>query len=401
MRGVKSLMLMSAAMLAISATAQQGIFYYVNTNPEFINSKTVDVANSNGNLMILNQCSDAKYEHHAIQIIELNKSLIKTSENVVKVGAMHDVCNLAQLGNGNFSAFVNTSESNFMPVQVSLSAGYKDLGQKKLDDMASCVFVSGVTLGKQIIEVSTFSAAKGQFEIRLSSFDAANGDLQWTKKVSSEQNESVDAMVADHSGNVVVLGRKYNDSGNEYIPILYKVSAKGDIIWKKSGVDMPSNFFSQSITVSTTGDIYYACGLNQRYGLQTKIIKLDERGNTKRTSNINDFTNNGLLWLSSGKILLYGSRFYTDKKQVVTKGAYVIIDADLNELSNKSLGVDDKPDSDFNYSTTSSSDLQAATELESGSIVMIGKVAMPQSGNTTDKQNNTIVVISDAAGNYK
>ena len=98
--------------------------------------------------------------------------------------------------------------------------------------------------------------------------------------------------------------------------------------------------------------------------------------------------------------MLYGSRFYTDVKQVVTKGAYVILDGDLNELSNKMLGVNDKPDSDFKYSTTSSSDLQAALELETGSIVMIGKVAMPQAGGS-EKQNNTIVVVADAYGNYK
>ena len=135
--------------------------------------------------------------------------------------------------------------------------------------------------------------------------------------------------------------------------------------------------------------------------LQTKLIKLDSNGNTKRNININEFTGNGVLNLSSGKILLYGSRFYTDSKQVVTKGAYVILDADLNELNNKSLGVNDKPDSDFNYNTTSSSDLQAALELESGSVVMVGKVTMPQAGSSSEKQNNTIVVVADAYGNYK
>ena len=98
---------------------------------------------------------------------------------------------------------------------------------------------------------------------------------------------------------------------------------------------------------------------------------------------------------------MYGSRFYTDSKQVVTKGAYVILDADLNELSNKSLGVNDKPDSDFNHNTTSSSDLQAALELESGSIVMVGKVTMPRAGSASEKQNNTIVIVADAYGNYK
>ena len=147
--------------------------------------------------------------------------------------------------------------------------------------------------------------------------------------------------------------------------------------------------------------IYYSCGLTQRAGaLQTKVIKLDANGNSKRTININEFTGNGALWLSSGKLLLYGSKFHTDTKQVVTKGSFVILDSDLNILSNKSLSTNDKPDSDFNYSTTSSSDLQAAVELSSGSVVMVGKVTMPQAGGS-DKQNNTIVVVVDAYGNYK
>ncbi|MBO7594376.1 MAG: hypothetical protein J6T12_05350, partial [Salinivirgaceae bacterium] len=60
----------------------------------------------------------------------------------------------------------------------------------------------------------------------------------------------------------------------------------------------------------------------------------------------------------------------------------------------------DKPDSDFNYNTTTSSDLQAAIELEGGSVAMVGKVTMPQAGGN-DKHNNTIVVVADAYGNYK
>lgn len=394
-------MILSATMLTINTFAQQGIFYYVNTNTDFINSKTTDVILNDNGMVVLNECSNAKYEKPAIQIIELNKSFIKTSENIIKVENLSNVSSFAKLSNGNYDVFANVGTSQSIPTQVTLSAGYKDLEQKQMTDQAQETFVGNTVVDGQVLVISTHTAEKGKYDIVLSSFDEATGAKKWTKKVSSETNESADAIVADNAGNVVVLGRKYNDNATEYIPILYKLDVKGDILWKKSGVDMPSNFYSQTITINKSGDIYYACGLTQRTGgLQTKVIRLDANGNTKRTVNINEFTSNGSLCLSSGKILLYGSRFYTDNKQVVTKGAYIIIDNELNELSNKSLGLDDKPDSDFKYSTTSSSDLQVAVELESGSIVMIGKVTMPQAGGT-EKQNNTLVVIADAFGNYK
>ena len=399
MKGAKPIMLLSATLLTISALAQQGVFYYVNTNAELINSKTTDVVLNDNGMVILNECSNAKYEKPAVQLIELNKSFIKTSENIVAVNDLHSVSTIAKYLNGNYGIFANTSES---PVKLNVSGSYKELDQAPLADQKDQTIVGKVIVDKQILVVSTLSASKDKYAIVLSSFDAATGDKQWSKIVSSETNESADAIVADNTGNVVVLGRKYNDNATEYIPILYKLDTKGGIVWKKSGVDMPSNFYSQSLAVSANGDIYYACGLTQRSGmLQTKLIKLDANGNTKRNININEFTGNGVLSLSSGKILLYGSRFYTDSKQVVTKGAYVILDADLNELNNKSLGVNDKPDSDFNYNTTSSSDLQAALELESGSVVMVGKVTMPQAGSSSEKQNNTIVVVADAYGNYK
>ena len=368
MKGAKPLMLLSATLLTISALAQQGVFYYVNTNAELINSKTADaVLNENG-MVILNECSDAKYENPAVQLIELNKSFIKTSENIVKVNNLNSVSSITKYSNGNYGVFANVGDS---PVKLNVSGSYKELEQNPVADQKNESVVGRAVVGKQILVVSTKSETKGKY-----------------------------AIVADNEGNVVVLGRKYNDNGTEYIPIFYKLDAKGGIVWKKSSVDMPSNFYSQNLAISKNNEIFYACGLTQRSGLQTKLYRLDANGNTKRSISIIEFTGNGVLSLSSGKILLYGSRFYTDVKQVVTKGAYVILDSDLNELSNKSLGVNDKPDSDFKYSTTSSSDLQTAVELESGSIVMVGKVTMPQAGGA-EKQNNTIVVVADAYGNYK
>lgn len=397
MKGAKPLMLLSATLLTISALAQQGVFYYVNTNAELINSKTADaVLNENG-MVILNECSDAKYENPAVQLIELNKSFIKTSENIVKVNNLNSVSSITKYSNGNYGVFANVGDS---PVKLNVSGSYKELEQNPVADQKNESVVGRAVVGKQILVVSTKSETKGKYAIVLSSFSAETGEKEWSKAVSSETNESADAIVADNEGNVVVLGRKYNDNGTEYIPIFYKLDAKGGIVWKKSSVDMPSNFYSQNLAISKNNEIFYACGLTQRSGLQTKLYRLDANGNTKRSISIIEFTGNGVLSLSSGKILLYGSRFYTDVKQVVTKGAYVILDSDLNELSNKSLGVNDKPDSDFKYSTTSSSDLQTAVELESGSIVMVGKVTMPQAGGV-EKQNNTIVVVADAYGNYK
>ncbi|MBR6082106.1 MAG: hypothetical protein IKP62_04190 [Salinivirgaceae bacterium] len=397
MKGAKPLMLLSATLLTISALAQQGVFYYVNTNAELINSKTADaVLNENG-MVILNECSDAKYENPAVQLIELNKSFIKTSENIVKVNNLNSVSSITKYSNGSYGVFANVGDS---PVKLNVSGSYKELEQNPVADQKNESVVGRAVVGKQILVVSTKSESKGKYAIVLSSFSAETGEKEWSKAVSSETNESADAIVADNEGNVVVLGRKYNDNGTEYIPIFYKLDAKGGIVWKKSSVDMPSNFYSQNLAISKNNEIFYACGLTQRSGLQTKLYRLDANGNTKRSISIIEFTGNGVLSLSSGKILLYGSRFYTDVKQVVTKGAYVILDSDLNELSNKSLGVNDKPDSDFKYSTTSSSDLQTAVELESGSIVMVGKVTMPQAGGA-EKQNNTIVVVADAYGNYK
>lgn len=398
MKGAKPLMLLSATLLTISALAQQGVFYYVNTNAELINSKTTDAVLNDNGMVILNECSNSKYENPAVQLIELNKSFIKTSESILKINNLSSVSAIAKYSNGNYGIFANAGE---LPVKMTVSGSYKEINQSPIDDQKDETIIGHAVVGNQIMVISTQSAAKDKYAIVLSSFDANSGDKQWSKVVSSETNESADAIVADNSGSVVVLGRKYNDNATEYIPILYKIDNKGVVVWKKSGVDMPSNFYSQSLAVTANDEIFYACGLTQRSGmLQTKLIKLDANGNTKRNININEFTGNGVLTLTSGKILLYGSRFYTDSKQVVTKGAYVILDSDLNELSNKSLGTNDKPDSDFNYNTTSSSDLQAAIELESGSIVMVGKVTMPQPGGS-EKQNNTIVVVTDAYGNYK
>ena len=192
MKGAKPILLLSATLLTISALAQQGVFYYVNTNAELINSKTLDVVMNDNGMVILNECSDAKYEKPAVQLIELNKSFIKTSESIVPVNNMQSVSTIAKYSNGNYGIFANASES---PVKLTVSGSYKELDQSVLDDQKDQNIVGKVIVGKQILVVSTLSASKDKYAIVLSSFDAESGGSQWSKVVSSETNESADHIV--------------------------------------------------------------------------------------------------------------------------------------------------------------------------------------------------------------
>ena len=172
-------MLLSATLLTISALAQQGVFYYVNTNAELINSKTTDaVLNENG-MVILNECSDSKYENPSVQLIELNKSFIKTSENIVKINNLNSVSSITKYSNGNYGVFANAGDS---PVKLNVSGSYKELGQSAVADQKNESVVGRAVVGKQILVVSTKSEEKGKYAIVLSSFGSESGEKEWSKE---------------------------------------------------------------------------------------------------------------------------------------------------------------------------------------------------------------------------
>jgi hypothetical protein len=383
---------------------QTGIFYYTNNNNIYINSKGIKIHTlPNGNLLLLNRCSDKDYKIHATQVIEVDLTGKKISENIYETENLYDIVDIVDFQKPKFFIYGNLYLNKlYIPVTITLDANNYTISQQNENVVYSTSIVDVATVeGQRLLMLVTKSGKKELYNIALNKIDLNSGKVEWFRKISSEQNEEADDLEVGTDGTINILGKKYNDNVTEYVPILYKLDNEGNLVWKK-GVDIPSSFNTQKISLNSTGEIYYACGyVKTQTGMsETRVLKYSKDGELINSVNLSEFSTNGIIRLSSQELLLYGSRFFVNTKQVVTKGAYIILDEDLVELVNKSLSPNDKPDADFHYKSTSSSDLQTALELADGRIVMLGKAFLPVSVDESIKQNNPLLLITDKDGNY-
>jgi len=384
---------------------QTGIYYYPNENAVYTNSKGIEIHSlPNGNLLLLNKCSDVNYRVHATQVIEVDLTGKKISENLYETENLYDIIDILELQNPKYNIYGNLNiNKQYVPAIITLDISNFTVNQQKENIVYSTSVVDVVAIeNKKVLILLTKTGKNELYNITLNKVDLLSGNIEWFKKISSEQNEEADDMEVGADGNIVILGKKYNDDVTEYVPILYKLDNEGNLIWKK-GVDIPSSFNTQNLSINNNGDIFYACGyVKTQTGMsETRVLKYSKDGDLLSSANLSEFSANGIIKLSSQKFLLYGSRFLVNTKQVVTKGAFIIIDDNLAEIANKSLAMDDKPDADFSYKGTSSSDLQTALELSDGRIAILGKVFMPVAGDESVKQNNPLLLIIDKDGNYK
>jgi hypothetical protein len=385
--------------------SQTGVFYYQNSNDIYINSKGIKVHTlPNGNLLLLNRCSDKDYKVHATQLIEVDLSGKKISEHIFETENLYDIVDIIDFQPPKCFIYGNLYLNKlFIPLTITLDAANYSISQQNESVIYSTSVVDIMPVeNDKLFMLLTKSGKNELYNITLNKIDLSTMKVEWFKKISSEQNEEADDLEVGTDGTINILGKKYNDNVTEYVPILYKLDKEGNLVWKK-GVDIPASFNTQNFSLNNQGEIFYACGyVKTQTGMsETRLLKYSKEGDLISSVNLNEFSANGIIRLSSQKLLLYGSRFFVNTKQVVTKGAYIILDENLVELTNRSLSVNDKPDKDFHYKGTSSSDLQTAKELPDGRIVLLGKVYLPVlGGNESTKQNNPLLIITDKDGNY-
>jgi hypothetical protein len=131
---------------------------------------------------------------------------------------------------------------------------------------------------------------------------------------------------------------------------------------------------------------------------ETRLIKFSDEGKEMHHKTISDLSANGMLKLANNQLVLFGSKFYVDQKQVVTKGSFTLLGAGFNELFSKTLDQNDAPDTKLNLPVQTSSDFTTAIELHDGRIAFAGKVFMtlPQG----IKRNVPLLMIINADGTY-
>jgi len=388
-----------------SVMSQTGIYYYPLSNSEFPNSRVSDMLQLSSNrLLLLNKCSDETYKYARILVQQVNLSgELQNSWNIDEEN-LYDLVKLEKISDQSCKIYGNTTlNESFAPFNIEISNDGKT-GNKSLESSAFSTHLKDIKLldNQQALMLFTKAGKNEKYNISLHKISLVDNKLIWLKKISSEMNEEADEISIGNIGEILILGKKYNEEVTDYVPVIYKLDSNGEQMWKR-GIEVPGNFYSQSMCVTKTGEIIYACGYTKNpTGIsETKIIKLSKDGDEVGNSTISDFSSNGTLLLANGTVLLYGSKFLVNDKQVVTKGRFAIITDDLNELVNDYLTPKDKPDADLNQKLTTSSDFLTAIQLTDGRIAIGGKVYMPMTTSPKDYRNNSLLLIMNNNGTFR
>jgi len=390
-------------LITLNSIGQTGIFYYPLNNPEFPNSSIVDLLEANdSNIKMLNFCSNAKFMNAEIQMITIGKTGESMDASTVSIENLYNLIKLESSKPDGYRVFGNLLiNKQYAPIQVLINPEGKEVS-KTIETQVYSTLISDITSDATYYYILyTKSVKTEKFNISLNKLENATGKVEWLKKISSEQNEEADQLVVTKTGDIYILGKKYNDESTEYVPIIYRLDKQGNQLWKK-GIDVPNNFSSQSFIVSNANEILYVCGYtkNPTGTCETRVVKLSAEGEELNSNSLVDFSANGIISLQNKNYLIFGSKFFVDQKQVITNAKFSIVNDMLQEVTNKTLDENDKPDIDSKQTSRTSSDFLSAIQLSDGRIAMAGRIYMNVGKELLQKQNVPLLMLINENGTY-
>jgi hypothetical protein len=115
----------------------------------------------------------------------------------------------------------------------------------------------------------------------------------------------------------------------------------------------------------------------------TKIWKFDNKGNLIGEVKIEDIKSNGQFLLKDGNTILYGTHFQIyDRRFIISKGSWVILDDSLKIIRADEMTAKDSPDADLTplamTAKPTSSEFQCGIQMTDGKIVLGGRVTYPE-----------------------
>ncbi|MDA3893733.1 MAG: hypothetical protein PF517_18880 [Salinivirgaceae bacterium] len=383
--------------------AQTGIYTFNSNDKVLPNVKISAISQTNNNnLVLLSICSDDKYSSHSIQLLTVNKDNLLENNSSIDVNNLFDVISINKKNTGEFTVFGNTMLNNqYEPFQLDIALNGEEKSNNKLPKVYSTLISDVISYDNNFMILYSKVGKNELYNISLHKVNAATGNIEWLKKISSENNEEADKIAANTEGFFYILGKKYNDEVTEFVPVIYKIDKTGKQLWKKA-INVPANFNKQSFQLTSTNNIIYVCGyIKNSTGIsETRIIKLSSEGEEVHSNSIADFSANGIIGIDDDSHLIFGSKFIVDQKQIVTKGKYVIINNQLSDTFEKTLDKNDKPDVLLNSEIRTSSDFTCALKLEDNRIALGGKVYMPITNNNNIKNNAALLMLVNKDGTY-
>lgn len=414
MNKMKKVLLVFIALTIYSGIifSQTGIFFYANDNIAYPNTRILSIAEAyNQEIYILGKSSSIDYELNVPYFARADKRGNLLLQKNLQANSLFDLQELVILPNQHIQIYGSEKKAGkFVPYIKTINAQ----GEIKDSDINFSVYstiINDLTPinDQHILVVETKLGKLEKYNINIYKFNLNNNKQAWNKKISSELNEEADQIIALEDGNIVILGKKYNDEMTSYVPIIYKLDAEGKKIWKK-GLSVPENFYTHSIAVNSKGILFYICNYSREStgASETRIMTIDPSSDILKYETLKEISANGILALNNDQFFIYGSNILVDENRVITKAKYLIVNSNLEIKKEYEMSDVDFPDSEYPEGIQmmpSSSDINTAMQLSDGRIACGGRVFMPGTLEkdkilSSSKQNNAYLILLDGNGNF-
>lgn len=410
----KYILVIPLVVLYSYSNSQTGVFYYpdkVNSNN---NNKIVDIIEiDNSEICLLGKLSDNNYQNPNPFFIHLDKNGRKLKQATLKSKSLYEVNRVIKLRNDQLKIYGSQIvDGKYSPFNIIIDKNGIERNSYYAFTVYSTLLGDVMELDDEnAVVVETILGKSEKYSISLYKVNIANNNKAWTKNIESKNHEEANQVYVSRDKNILVLGKRYNDDLTQYSPILYKYTSDGKLVWSEE-VDVPKNFFNQNVCTDKKENIYYICGYTKETTgrSETRIIKLSPDKIKIKAISLENFSANGIIALSNGNFLIYGSNLKVHEGMVITKGKFVIMNKEMAIIKKEELSIMDKPDSEFPREVMTkfptSSDLLSGMQLRDGRIALTGRVYMPVSRTNTkninaERHNSALLVITDKNGNFR
>jgi hypothetical protein len=133
--------------------------------------------------------------------------------------------------------------------------------------------------GGYAIAGSTKSFGTGEWDVYVVKLDA-NGNLQWTKTISGENDDRGNSLIQTSDGGYAITGYTTSFGAGEWDVYVVKLNANGNLQWTKT-ISVKNKGFSKSSIIQTSDGGYAITGETNSFGAgeaDVYVVKLDKNG---------------------------------------------------------------------------------------------------------------------------
>lgn len=188
--------------------------------------------------------------------------------------------------------------------------------------------------------------------------------------------------VLDKNKNFFVAGIKVID--DSITPFVYAFDSLGNERWTKFP-KIDKTFENLKISLDKNNHVLFSAAYrNNKMGTcWTHIWKFDNKGNLIGETKIENIKSNGQFLLKNGNTILYGTHFQIyDRRFIISKGNWVILDDSLKVVMADEMNAKDSPDADLTplamTAKPTSSEFHCGIQLTDGRIALGGRVTYPE-----------------------